>query len=147
MGCFGQAFDRTNYQLVRDISVKILELSENGGLYRLQQQWLPYYYSECSKYSADKSGGSIQLHVEHFWGIFVISGLVSAIVLLFYMVQWKWNSSRVASSTPLKVALSTPPTPAGSFDPNPLPEGSCDQGGGGYIPDQRYGPSGNDEEN
>ena len=90
MGYFEQVFDCMNYQLVRDISARILELSENDDLHRLQQQWLPDYDSDCKNYNDHL--GSNQLNVEHFWGLFTISGMVSTIVLLFYTVQWKWNS-------------------------------------------------------
>lgn len=48
---WGFAFDRMDYELVRDISVRILELSESGDLHRLQRQWLPDYDSDRSKYS------------------------------------------------------------------------------------------------
>ena len=145
MGCFGQAFDRMNYQLVRDISIRILELSENGELLRLQQQWLPYYDSDCSKYS-DQSA-TRKLEVQHFWGLFVIAGLVSAIVLLFYTVQRKWNSSIVVSPLPPPPERSSvrnpPPTrppPECSSGPTPLREGSSGQGGG-FIPGYDYGGS------
>lgn len=112
---WGFAFDRMHYELVRDISIRILELSENGELIRLQQQWLPYYNSDCSKYNSDQSGTS-QLQVQHFWGLFVIAGLVSAIVLLFYTVHRKWNSSIVASPTSLTEG-SSGPSPEGSSGP------------------------------
>jgi len=79
-----------DYQLARDVSGRILELSENEKLYKLRKQWLPYYDHDCSKNISDQSGTS-QLQVQHFWGLFAISGLVSAIVLFFYMVQRKRN--------------------------------------------------------
>jgi len=129
---WGFAFDRMNDQLVRDISTRILEISENGELLRLQQQWLPYYDSDCSKYN-DQTETS-QLEVQHFWGLFVIAGLVSAIVVLVYTVQGKWNRSRVASPTPS--------APEGSSGPSPLPpEGSSGHGRGGFIPGHNDGGS------
>jgi ionotropic glutamate receptor len=128
---WGFAFDRMNYQLVRDISIRILELSENGELLRLQQHWLPYYDSDCSKYS-DQSA-TRKLQVQHFWGLFVIAGLVSAIVLLFYTVQSKWNKSIMASPTP--------PPPQGLSGPYPPREGSPGHGGGGFITSDEQGGS------
>ena len=118
-----------DYQLARDVSGRILELSENGKLYKLRKQWLPYYDHDCSKNISDQSGTS-QLQVQHFWGLFAISGLVSVIVLLFYTVQRKWNSSRVVSPTP---------PPKCSFGPTPPPEDSFSYGEGGFIPEEDYG--------
>lgn len=122
-----------NSELVRDISIRILELSENGELVRLQQQWLPYYGSDCSKYKDQLGTGKLQ--VQHFWGIFVIAGPVSAIVLLFHTVQRKWNTSIAALPTPLheiSSGLILPPT-EGSYDSPTAPEGSSSHGSGGFI--------------
>lgn len=131
---WGFAFDRLNYELVREISVRILELSENGELIRLQRRWLPYYGSECNKYS-DQSGTN-QLQVQHFWGLFVIAGLVSAIVLLFYTLQRKWSTSIAALPTPLNEISSAliPPSPEG---PTP-PEDSSSHGSEGFISGEDY---------
>ena len=94
---FGRAFQFKHDKLVKEISMRILELSDDGTLERIQKQSVPYYDKDCSGYSAS---GSSQLHVYHFWGLFVISGMVSVIVLLLYMVRWKWNASTVAGKSP-----------------------------------------------
>lgn len=83
-------------KLVKEISTRILELSDNGTIHTIQEQWVPYYDKDCTGYTPSGSG---QLNVYHFWGLFVVSGLVSVIILLLYMVRWKWNASTVAGET------------------------------------------------
>lgn len=93
---WGFAFDSMHEQLVKEISIRILELSDNGTIHTIQEQWVPYYDKDCTGYTPSGSG---QLNVYHFWGLFVVSGLVSVIILLLYMVRWKWNASTVAGET------------------------------------------------
>eukprot|EP00253_Pinus_taeda_P012034 PITA_12034 len=119
------AFDRTKYELVRDISIRILELSESGELLRLQRQWLPHYDCNGRKHS-DQSDTS-QIQVQHFWGIFVIAGLISATVLLVYTVQRRRSRSIVDLPT-----LPPRKRPSG---PISHPEGSS---GGGFIPGNNH---------
>jgi ionotropic glutamate receptor len=91
---WGFAFDPMHDQLVKEISIRILELSDEGTLHTIHKQSVPNYEKDCGGYTQLGSG---QLGVYHFWDLFVVSGLVSFIVLLLYMVRWKWNASIIAA--------------------------------------------------
>ena len=79
-------FHRKYDKLVENISTRILQISDDGTLNTIQKESLPYYDHDCSGDS--QSGSDIQIHAYNFWGLFVVAGLVSVIVLLFYMVRW-----------------------------------------------------------
>jgi len=93
--CFGQAFDKIHHQLVANISSRILRLTESGELYRIQNDWLPYYESYCSEQPVSSSS---QLHVRQFWGLFAISGLVTVILLMLNIARSRWKTSRGTDS-------------------------------------------------
>jgi ionotropic glutamate receptor len=87
---WGFAFDKIHHQLVANISSRILQLTESGELYRIQNDWLPYYESYCSKQPMSSSS---QLHVRQFWGLFAISGLVTVILLMLNVARSRGTDS------------------------------------------------------
>eukprot|EP01018_Ginkgo_biloba_P034588 Gb_08197 [translate_table: standard] len=80
-GGWGFGFPKDS-QLAMDMTTVILELAESGDLQKIQDDWLPSS-SECS----DKQTSSIQLNVSDFWGLFLISGSVSLLTLLLFILR------------------------------------------------------------
>jgi hypothetical protein len=111
---------------VENISTRILQISDDGTLNTIKKESLPYYDHDCSGDS--QSGSDIQIHAYNFWGLFVVAGLVSVIVLLFYMVRWKWDCSRIPAQTPLQSSSgqTAPQTSSGETPP----QSSSGHGGG-----------------
>jgi ionotropic glutamate receptor len=99
---WGFAFHHRLDELAQNISNIILNLSDTGTILCLRTQWLPYYHEDCSGYTQSETG---QIQVPNAWGLFLVSGLVTVIVLLIYMGRWKWKASRVAQQTPLPVSF------------------------------------------
>lgn len=96
---WGFAFHRIHHQLATNISSRILQLMESGDLYKIQHQWMPYYESYCSNQSS--MSDSSQLQVQHFWGLFAISGLVTVIVLMLNVGRSRCKKSKgTAPGTP-----------------------------------------------
>ncbi|KAM7479516.1 hypothetical protein LguiA_027729 [Lonicera macranthoides] len=76
---WGFAFPRDS-PLAIDMSTAILTLSENGDLQRIEDKWLNK--RACSPQSSLLE--SDQLHLESFWGLFLIFGVVCFLALLIH---------------------------------------------------------------
>eukprot|EP00253_Pinus_taeda_P009668 PITA_09668 len=74
---------------------RILQLTESGELYTIQNDWLPQYEGYCRN---QPISGSIQLEVRQFWGMFTISAAVTVIVLIVNIVRRRCNTSRETDS-------------------------------------------------
>ncbi|KAF8013244.1 hypothetical protein BT93_I1180 [Corymbia citriodora subsp. variegata] len=75
---WGFAFPRDS-PLAVDMSTALLTLSENGELQKIHNRWL-------SKRACQNSGAeSDQLHLQSFWGLFLICGVSCVIALLIYL--------------------------------------------------------------
>ena len=83
-------------ELVKDISKRILNTSENGTVNNLLKEFLPNYDNACDGYTLSGSG---QLDVYNIWGLFIMSGLVIFIVILLYMVRRKRKPSLIPTAT------------------------------------------------
>ncbi|XP_057833449.2 glutamate receptor 3.3 [Cryptomeria japonica] len=88
--------------LVSDISKAILNLSESKDMQEIRKRWLHSSESKCSL----ESGGveSNKLSLKNFWGIFLLTGCVSFLTLVYYLcrliyrfVHKNENSSHVNS--------------------------------------------------
>lgn len=66
-----------------DLSTAILTLSENGDLQRIYDKWLTR--STCSLETAELE--SDRLHLQSFWGLFLICGIACCIALFIYFWQ------------------------------------------------------------
>lgn len=100
---WGFAFDPCYDELVKDISKKILNLSDDGTVNMLLKEFFPNYDNACNGYSPS---GSSQLDVYNIWGLFVMSGLVIIMVLLLYMVRQKWKASIIRRHSPRQASSS-----------------------------------------
>lgn len=65
------------------MSTAILRLSENGELQKIHDRWL----SQKSCGSQDSDHDSDQLHLESFWGLFLICGISCVLALLLYFCK------------------------------------------------------------
>ena len=65
------------------MSTAILQLSENGDLQRIHDKWL--MRSACSTDGSELE--SDQLHLQSFWGLFLICGIACFIALLIYFFK------------------------------------------------------------
>lgn len=74
-----QAFPRDS-PLAMDLSTAILTLSENGQLQKIHDKWL----SKESCASEESDTDSDQLHLQSFWGLFLICGIACFIALVIY---------------------------------------------------------------
>ncbi|XP_057974475.1 glutamate receptor 3.3 isoform X2 [Malania oleifera] len=79
---WGFAFPRDS-PLAVDLSTAILGLSENGDLQRIHDKWLSR--STCSLDSTEIE--SSQLHLQSFWGLFLICGLACVVALFIHFFQ------------------------------------------------------------
>ncbi|XP_024036251.1 glutamate receptor 3.6 isoform X2 [Citrus clementina] len=79
---WGFAFPRDS-PLAVDMSIAILELSENGDLQRIHDKWLTR--SACSSQGAKQEAD--RLHLKSFWGLFVLCGVACLLALLIYLIQ------------------------------------------------------------
>lgn len=79
---WGFAFPRDS-PLAVDLSTAILTLSENGDLQRIYDKWLTR--SSCSLETAELE--SDRLHLQSFWGLFLICGIACCIALFIYFWQ------------------------------------------------------------
>ncbi|XP_028766552.1 glutamate receptor 2.7 [Neltuma alba] len=70
--------------LTKDVSKAILQLSERGELTNLEAKWL-HRSNECTNNSSSNDTQSLKL--KSFWVLFVISGVISTICLLFSIIQ------------------------------------------------------------
>lgn len=66
-----------------DLSTAILTLSENGDLQRIYDKWLTR--STCRLDTAEID--SDRLHLQSFWGVFLICGIACFIALVIYFLQ------------------------------------------------------------
>ncbi|XP_077231201.1 glutamate receptor 2.9-like [Tasmannia lanceolata] len=81
LGGFGFVFQQGS-PLATDISTAILELLENGKIRQLENNLLSSF-SKCS--TTEVSTESLSL--SNFWGLFLITGAISTIVLLLFLAQ------------------------------------------------------------
>ncbi|KDP43779.1 hypothetical protein JCGZ_22406 [Jatropha curcas] len=79
---WGFAFPRDS-PLAADMSSAILTLSESGDLQRIRDKWL----SRRACNSEDASGEANRLHLESFWGLFLICGTACLLAFILYLVQ------------------------------------------------------------
>ncbi|XP_074357270.1 glutamate receptor 3.3 [Apium graveolens] len=79
---WGFAFPRDS-PLAVDLSTAILTLSENGDLQRIYDKWLSR--STCRLDTAEID--SDRLHLQSFWGIFLICGIACFFALVIYFLQ------------------------------------------------------------
>lgn len=70
--------------MARDFSRVFLELSENGGLDELEKKWFPPS-PECSNLDDNMENKSLSL--SNFWTLFLVTGLTSTIMLIFYIFR------------------------------------------------------------
>ncbi|KAB1221982.1 Glutamate receptor 2.5 [Morella rubra] len=88
-GGFGFAFQRGS-PIARDFSKAILRLLEDGKMKPLEDQWLTPS-NEC----ADETSGNAQsLSLQSFWGLYLISGVISAICFLLALIRLLRNYRR-----------------------------------------------------
>lgn len=62
-----------------DMSTAILSLSENGQLEKIRRKWLNT--RACRQSSSDDSD---ELHLNSFWGLFLVCGIACFVALLVY---------------------------------------------------------------
>ncbi|XP_065880852.1 glutamate receptor 3.3 [Euphorbia lathyris] len=79
---WGFAFPRDS-PLSVDMSTAILELSENGDLQRIHDKWL--LPDSCSSDAAELE--SDRLHLESFWGLFLICGIACFLALFIHFCK------------------------------------------------------------
>ncbi|KAH9307571.1 hypothetical protein KI387_035482 [Taxus chinensis] len=79
-GDWGFAFQKGS-QLAVDISTAILKLKENGELEHIHEKWLKT--STCKM----SDGISSSLGTPAFLGLFIITGLVSTLAIIFYCIR------------------------------------------------------------
>ncbi|KAI6700943.1 hypothetical protein NL676_015267 [Syzygium grande] len=75
---WGFAFPRDS-PLAIDMSTALLALSENGELQKIHKRWL------SKKACGSQNSGSDQLHLQSFWGLFLICGALCIVALLLYL--------------------------------------------------------------
>ncbi|KAG0499443.1 hypothetical protein HPP92_004134 [Vanilla planifolia] len=80
---WGFAFQRDS-PLAVDISRAILQLSENGDLQRIHMKW--FCQGTCTSHSASISEPN-QLHLNSFWGLFLVCGIVTIAALLLFLLR------------------------------------------------------------
>uniref|UniRef100_A0A2P2NHB2 Glutamate receptor n=1 Tax=Rhizophora mucronata TaxID=61149 RepID=A0A2P2NHB2_RHIMU len=79
---WGFVFPRDS-PLAVDMSTAILALSESGELQRIHDKWL--IARTCSSDTSEIEAN--RLHLQSFWGLFLICGLVCVIALIIYFLQ------------------------------------------------------------
>ncbi|KAL5699052.1 hypothetical protein ACHQM5_030006 [Ranunculus cassubicifolius] len=67
-----------------DFSEAFLKLSEDGTLPRLYDTWFPPY-SQCA--NEDNNLENLSLNLNDFWGIFVVMGITSTVMLATYVLH------------------------------------------------------------
>eukprot|EP01018_Ginkgo_biloba_P007457 Gb_18838 [translate_table: standard] len=82
---FEQAFPKDS-QLAVDMSTAVLSLAEGGDLQKIHDKWLPPR-TDCKNQNENSS----QLDVSSFWGLFLITGLVSGAALSLSMIRMFWQ--------------------------------------------------------
>ncbi|KAI0495185.1 hypothetical protein KFK09_025335 [Dendrobium nobile] len=80
---WGFAFGR-NSPLAIDISRAILKLAENGDLQEIHKKW--FCLHNCNIHRADNSKPN-QLHLNSFWGLFMLCGIVTIAALLIFLLK------------------------------------------------------------
>ncbi|KAL4197450.1 hypothetical protein AMTRI_Chr04g188240 [Amborella trichopoda] len=70
--------------LTSDVSKAILSIKESGEMQYLERKWL--YSTECSKVT-DVNDDDDSLSLDSFWGLFLITGGTSTVVLLLFVVN------------------------------------------------------------
>ncbi|XP_058213812.1 glutamate receptor 3.2 isoform X1 [Rhododendron vialii] len=86
---WGFAFPRDS-PLAIDMSTAILALSENGELQKIHDKWLNKDVCGSERSQLDSS----KLHLNSFWGLFVISGVACILALLVYFCMMLRKFSR-----------------------------------------------------
>ncbi|MCO5569397.1 hypothetical protein L7F22_023109 [Adiantum nelumboides] len=97
-GGWGFAFPKGS-QLAIDISTAILELSENGELQQIHDLWLSGY--ACNSKVQVQSN---ELNLRGFWGLFLITGVVSLFCVVWYLSRmiWQYNQRKAADPPPIQ---------------------------------------------
>ncbi|KAF5956223.1 hypothetical protein HYC85_003448 [Camellia sinensis] len=94
-GGFGFVFQEGS-QIADDVSKAILQLSENGSLKRLEEEWLTPS-SECLDSQNTKNVDSLGL--ESFWGLFLFSIVTSSICFIIFVAHllrnYRHHQSRI----------------------------------------------------
>ncbi|KAG0503608.1 hypothetical protein HPP92_003680 [Vanilla planifolia] len=80
---WGFAFQRDS-PLAVDISRAILQLSENGDLQQIHKKW--FCQGTCTSHRASISEPN-QLHLNSFWGLFLVCGIVTIAALLLFLLK------------------------------------------------------------
>ena len=75
------------------MSTAIIQLSENGGLKRIQDLWLTS--GNCAANSNNME--TAQLNLSSFWGLFLVTGTASALSLVIYLSRLLWKFHREQS--------------------------------------------------
>ncbi|KAH9311805.1 hypothetical protein KI387_026840, partial [Taxus chinensis] len=78
---WGFAFEKGS-KLAVDVSTAIVELEENGELQRIHDKW--FGSSLCDSTDSTESN---QLGLASFWGLFLITGLVSVACVILYFIS------------------------------------------------------------
>lgn len=82
------------------MSTAILALSENGELQKIHDKWLKT--SACGTQNTD---GSEQLHLQSFWGLFLICGIACFIALFIYFCKVSRQFSRHIAEDPVESSV------------------------------------------
>ncbi|KAJ4965172.1 hypothetical protein NE237_017021 [Protea cynaroides] len=101
---WGFAFPRDS-PLAIDMSTAILTLAENGDLQRIHDKWLTT--SVCSSDNTELE--SDQLHLNSFWGLFLICGAACFISLMIYFFFIIRQFSHVSAKESNPIAEEGPP--------------------------------------
>ncbi|KAL5225152.1 hypothetical protein ABZP36_011791 [Zizania latifolia] len=88
-----QAFQRDS-PLAADLSTAILQLSENGQLQRIHDEW--FTRSSCS--SDDSGLGATRLGLGSFWGLFLMCALICVFALMVFFARVCWQYSQYSGS-------------------------------------------------
>ena len=80
-----QAFQKGS-PLVSEISRGIAKLREGGKLMMMEKKWFKSHQSTITKYQ--NSPNSRTLSLDSFWGLFIVTGVSSALALLWFMIYF-----------------------------------------------------------
>ncbi|KAL5729984.1 hypothetical protein ACHQM5_002866 [Ranunculus cassubicifolius] len=75
--------------MARDFSKAFLNLSEDGILNKLDDFWFSSYTPESNDDTSNQS-----LSLSNFWGLFLVTGLTSTVILLLYIIRLCANFRR-----------------------------------------------------
>ncbi|XP_073113529.1 glutamate receptor 2.8-like [Elaeis guineensis] len=100
-GGFGFVFPKGS-PLVPDLSRAILNVTESDEMMEIERLWFGDQ-SDCPKEGSTLSSNSLDFR--SFWGLFLITGLASTVLCLYYLVTFCYTNRRALKTIALQNSL------------------------------------------